>query len=79
MRASMNPLAKLQADINKFLEVYKILSPEGKAQFEAQLAAAVQRVDEKTRKLYYTLLESAKNGQDVEQALERMRKTSEGL
>ena len=71
----MDPQEKLRQDIRKFLEVYKVLSPEGKAQFEAQMAGEVKGQDEKTKKLYYSLLQSAKDGKDIEQAIQEMGKT----
>ena len=71
----MDPQEKLQQDIKRFLEVYQVLSPEGKAQFEAQMAGEVKGQDEKTKKLYYSLLQSAKDGRDIEQAIQEMGKT----
>lgn len=72
-----DPIKKLQNDIKKFLEVYKVLSPEGKAQFEAQMAGQVKKVDERTKKLYYALLQAAKLGLGVEAALREMQKVSQ--
>ncbi|MFH1683785.1 MAG: hypothetical protein ABIA67_02750 [Candidatus Margulisiibacteriota bacterium] len=68
----MNPHQKLQQDVKKFLEVYKILSPEGKAQFEAQMAGEIKGLDEKTKKLYSSLLQSAKDGKDIAGAIQEM-------
>lgn len=56
---------KLLKDIEHFLEVYKILSPEGKAVFEAQLAPHLEMIDGKTRELYRALLSSAQDGLSV--------------
>ncbi len=75
--AETNPIQKLQADIQKFLEVYKVLSPEGKAQFEAQMAGAIKDQDQRSKKLYYALLQSAKNGKGIEEAIAEMGKTSQ--
>ncbi|MEA3493920.1 MAG: hypothetical protein U9R38_05995 [Candidatus Margulisiibacteriota bacterium] len=41
MTAINNPQQKLCSDIKKFLDVYKVLSADGKAQFEAQMAGEV--------------------------------------
>ncbi len=69
-------LQKLHSDIQRFLEVYKVLSAEGKAQFEAQMAGSVKDQDGSTKKLYFSLLESAKDGKGIEEAIQEMKKTS---
>jgi len=68
----MNPQEKLRQDVKRFLEVYTVLSAEGKAQFEAQMAGELKGKDEKTKKLYYTLLQAAKDGKDIEGAIQAM-------
>lgn len=70
--AEGNQERRLQSDIKKFLEVYKVLSSEGKAQFEAQMAGAIKDYDEKTKKLYYALLQAAKDGKSIESAIQAM-------
>ncbi len=72
----MDAQDKLRRDIEKFLEVYKILSSDGKAQFEAQMAGEVKNKDEKTKKLYRALLQAARNGRGIEEAIEEMSKAS---
>ncbi len=72
----MEPQIKLRKDVQRFLEVYKVLQPEGKAQFEAQLAGEIKKQDEKTRKLYHALLQAAKDGRGIEDAIEEMKKAS---
>jgi hypothetical protein len=72
-----NHAIKLQKDIKKFLEVYQVLSPEGKAQFEAQMAGAIKDRDGKTKKLYQALLQAAKDGKGIEEAIEAMEKASQ--
>jgi cyclopropane fatty-acyl-phospholipid synthase-like methyltransferase len=72
----MDPLKKLRQDVTRFLEVYKVLSAEGKAQFEAQMAGAIKDYDEKTRKLYVALLQAAKDGKGIEEAIQEMGKAS---
>jgi hypothetical protein len=74
--AEQNPQVKLLNDVKKFLEVYKVLSPEGKAQFEAQMAGSIKDQDDKTKKLYQSLLQAAKDGKSIEQAIEEMHKTN---
>ena len=41
------------------------------------MAGEVKAKDDKTRKLYYSLLQAAKDGKDIEQAIEEMGKTGE--
>ena len=69
-----NPIQRLYNDVKKFLEVYQVLSPEGKAQFEAQMAGAIKDLDEKTKKLYQALLQAAKDGKGIEEAIKAMEK-----
>jgi hypothetical protein len=71
-----SPGMRLQKDIHKFLEVYKVLSPEGRAQFEAQMAGATKTHDEKTKKLYHSLLQAAKDGKGIEEAIQEMNKAN---
>jgi hypothetical protein len=73
----MDPQEKLRQDVKRFLEVYSVLSPEGKAQFEAQMAGSTKDVDEKTKKLYQALLQAAKDGKEIEAAIQEMQKASD--
>ena len=68
----MNPEDKLKTDIKKFLEVYKFLSAEGKAQFEAQMAGELKGRDERTKKLYYSLLQSAKDNKSIQGSIKEL-------
>ena len=72
----MEPKEKLLQDVKKFLEVYKVLSADGKAQFEAQMAGSIKDQDDKTKKLYGALLQAAKDGQDIDGAVQAMEKAS---
>lgn len=63
---------KLEKDVRDFLAAYKILLPEAKAEFEAQLNGQLKNTDDKTRKLYQALLNAAKNNDNLEQAIEAM-------
>ncbi len=71
----MNPQEKLREDIRKFLEVYKVLLPEGKAQFEAQMAKAAVDQDERTKSLYSALVKAAKDGLDIDEAILEMQQS----
>ena len=66
---------RLNENIKKFLDVYKILSPEARAAFEAELPSAIKGSDEKTKKLYEALLKAAKEGMDTEAAIGEMERT----
>ncbi len=66
---------RLDESIKRFLDVYRILSPEAKAAFEGQLHAAIRNENDETRKLYEALLKAAKEGMDTEDAIEEMKKT----
>ncbi len=63
---------KFTQDVKKFLEVYKVLLPEGKALFESKILEANKNSDEKTKKLYQTLIDSARNDLSVEQTIAKM-------
>lgn len=65
---------KLSKDVQKFLDVYNILSSEARAAFEAQIAPTLHAADEKSKKLYAALLSSAKDGISIEDAISRMEK-----
>jgi len=73
--AETDEIDRLDKSIKRFLEVYKILSPEAKAAFEAELSSAIKNNDEKAKKLYQALLKAAKEGMDSKAALEEMEKT----
>jgi hypothetical protein len=75
----MDPLEKLREDVKKFLEVYTVLSPEGKAQFEAQMVGQLKGQDERTKKLYRALLRAAQDGKDIEGAIKEMEKVAKRL
>ncbi|MBI5701532.1 hypothetical protein HZC34_06830 [Candidatus Saganbacteria bacterium] len=67
---------RLTDEINRFFEVYSILSPEGKATFEAQMGPTLANSDPNTRKLYQILLKAVKDGLTIETAIEQMKKSS---
>ncbi|OGC22818.1 hypothetical protein A2291_00675 [candidate division WOR-1 bacterium RIFOXYB2_FULL_42_35] len=72
-----NPNERLQIDVKRFLEVYKVISPEARAQFESQLKSTVISLDEKTKLLYFALLQSAQAGDTVEEAIAKMKKEAD--
>lgn len=72
-----NPQQKMERDVKQFLDVYQSISPEAKAHFEAQMHSALGKFDEKTRVLYFALLQAAKDGDDVITALAKMKKEAD--
>ena len=60
---------KLQADINRFLEVYAVMSPASRAHFEAQLTSGLRQQSAESQKLYGALLQAAQEGKNPEEAL----------
>ena len=69
-------MGKLEEDIGKFLDVYKILSPPDKAVFEAQLNGAIKNEDDNTKKLYKELLAAAQDGASIDDTILRMKKNT---
>jgi len=67
---------KAQYDIKKFLVTYNFLTPQARAEFEAKLQGHLKTVDEKTRKLYTTLLNGAKNSDDLDAVFRKMKEAS---
>ncbi|NQU18006.1 MAG: hypothetical protein HQ564_08045 [Candidatus Saganbacteria bacterium] len=63
---------QLSKDIRKFLDVYKVLGPEGRAQFEAQLAPLLFNTDKRSQGLYSALLSAAKDDATIEEAISKM-------
>jgi len=72
----MDKERKLHEDVRRFLEVYKVLAPEGRAQFEAQMAGETKGMDDKTKKLYAALFAAAKDGCDIAQAIAKMKEST---
>lgn len=71
----MDLIEKMHKNVTDFLEVYKYLPSEGKAQFEAQLNSYLKDKDEKTQKLFGSLLQAAKDRIGLEKAIEAMKKS----
>lgn len=69
-------ISKLNTQISQFFEIYSILSPEGKAAFEGQMGPMLNSSDTHTRSLYQSLLQSAKNGLSIEEAIEKLNELS---
>ena len=60
--------------VKKYLEVYRILSPEARVTFEVEIVKKTRDMDERTRNLYGTLIKAAKDGLDTDEAIIRMKK-----
>jgi len=72
------PKKKLERDISRFLTIYKVLSSEARAAFEAQMEATLKAVDKPTRRLYVALLDSAKDNCDYDEAVDNMNRAAAG-
>ncbi len=65
----------LNDQVGAFINTYKILSPEAKAAFEAQLNKSIFQSSESTQILYRVLREAAKDGLTAEEAIEKMSRS----
>ncbi len=69
-------LNKLMEELKQFLDVYKVLTPEGKAAFEAQMGPVLKNADPTAKIAYESMLSSAKEGLSLEEAFERLKNLS---
>jgi hypothetical protein len=74
----ISPQQKLVRDISRFLAIYKVLSSEARAAFEAQMESTLKSVDAPTRRLYVALLDSAKDNCDFEETVDNMNRAAQG-
>ena len=70
------PEEKLNESIERFLEVYKFLGPEERIRFEIEIEKKTKEIDEKTRNLYSALIRSAKDGKNIKETLNKMKKAN---
>ena len=70
-----NNKERLEDIIKRFLEVYKILSPEARITFDIEIARKTRDMDERTRKLYEALTKAAKDGLNISETISQMSKT----
>jgi len=69
-----NPEERLEDQVKRFLEVYKVLSPEARVTFEIEIAKKTAVMDERTKNLYNALVKAAREGLSQQEAIEQMRK-----
>lgn len=69
-----SPEEKLDDIIEKFFEVYRILSPEEKVKFEIGIVKKNKDADERTKNLYAALIDAVKRGLTVKEAITKMGK-----
>lgn len=62
----------LKERINQFLEIYRYLPSEHKAQMESVLQMQKKDMDDRTRALYEALFSAARTGADVPSAIRAM-------
>lgn len=65
---------KVLQNIYKFMESYLKLGPTSKKAFEKQLMSSINKMDNKTRELYMSLLKSAKDNRSKEEAFTEMER-----
>ena len=66
--------AEFEDQVKRFLEVYKILSPQARVSFEIEIAKKTSLMDDRTRKLYAALVDSAREALGAEDAITNMKK-----
>lgn len=66
--------SKLIDSIKKFMSSYKSLSPTAKKTFEVQIANQIKTMDKRTKMLYESLVEAAKNDMGIEKTIKEMEK-----
>jgi len=66
---------KLEESIAKFSTAFKALSPAAKVAFQNQITAQMRKMDDRTKKLYETLIKSAQDGFDTKKTIGEMEKT----
>ena len=66
---------KLIESIKKFMSSYKALAPAAKKTFEMQINNQIKTMDKRTKMLYESLVESAKNEMSIEKTIKEMEKT----
>ena len=65
---------EFEDQVKRFLEVYKILSPQSRVGFEIEIARKTSLMDDKTRKLYAALVDSAREALGPDAAIVNMKK-----
>lgn len=71
---NMADLNDLHRDVSNFLDVYRIMPSPTRAAFEAQLDQTIYSSDDKTKILFQTLKQAAKDTLTAEEAIEKMKK-----
>lgn len=66
--------AEFEDQVKRFLEVYKILSPQSRVGFEIEIAKKTSLMDERTRNLYAALIDSAREALGSDAAITNMKK-----
>jgi len=60
---------KLKDQIQKFLTLYHVLPSEVKAKLEIELGGRLKNESIETQKLYFALLDAAKDGKDIPETI----------
>lgn len=64
--------------VETFLKAYKNLDVVGRKAFEVKIAQVVKGLDDNTKKLYVSLIQSARKGLGIREALAEMEKVGKG-
>ena len=65
---------KTEEKVSEFLGAFKKLSAEEKVSFLAQIDKVLAEKDEKERKIFLALIKAAREGRDIEEAIQAMKK-----
>lgn len=65
---------KTEDKVKEFLEAFKELSGEEKIYFLAQIDKVLAGKNEKDKKIFLALIKAAREGRDIEEALQEMKK-----
>ncbi|OGC06872.1 hypothetical protein A2526_05685 [candidate division WOR-1 bacterium RIFOXYD2_FULL_36_8] len=66
--------SKLQKQLIDFLGIYSILTSQARAELEAKLYAVMEKSDPKTKKMYRSIIQSAKENLSVTETIENLKK-----
>jgi hypothetical protein len=72
---SADSTQKLTDSIKKFAYAFKSLTPAAKTAFQRQIANQMKNMDDRTKKLYETLIEATEKGLDTDKTISEMEKT----
>ncbi|MFC1559951.1 hypothetical protein ACFLZ2_00385 [Candidatus Margulisiibacteriota bacterium] len=66
----------LRKNVENFLRSYGTLSADGRVAFLVSLDKSIKGKNEREKRMYIALLKAARDGKDIDQAIESMDKAS---